>query len=89
MWLSLGHDKAIINEPWPAVDESALVEDSIQYVVQVNGKLRDKIEVAADADKASIEALAMQTEGVMRNIEGKTVRKVIVVPNKLVNIVAN
>ncbi len=89
LWLALGHNNAIINEAWPAVDESALVEDSIQYVVQVNGKLRDKVEVVADADKASIEALAMQSEGVMRNIEGKTVRKVIVVPNKLVNIVAN
>lgn len=89
LWLALGHETAIINESWPVVDESALVEDTIQYVVQVNGKLRDKIEVAADADKDSIESSAMETEGVKRNIAGKTVRKVIVVPNKLVNIVAN
>jgi len=89
LWSALGHKNAIVNELWPAVDESALVENSIQYVVQVNGKLRDKLEVAADTDKQSIEKLALETAGAVRNIEGKTVRKVIVVPGKLVNIVAN
>ncbi len=89
LWLDMGHDSAIVNELWPQVDASALVEDTIQYVVQVNGKLRDKIEVAADADKPSIEKLALEAEGVVRNISGKTIRKVIIVPNKLVNIVAN
>ena len=89
LWSALGHKSAIVNELWPAVDESALVEDSVQYVVQVNGKLRDKLEVAADTDKQSIEKLALETAGAVRNIEGKTVRKVIVVPGKLVNIVAN
>ncbi|MCU7835936.1 MAG: leucine--tRNA ligase [gamma proteobacterium symbiont of Taylorina sp.] len=89
LWLALGHDNAIVNELWPEVDESALVEQSIQYMVQVNGKLRDKIEVAADADKQSIEKLALETDGAIRNTDGKTVRKIIVVPNKLVNIVAH
>lgn len=89
LWYMLGHDTAIVDELWPAVDESALVEDSIQYIVQVNGKLRDKIEVPADAEKQSIEQAALETAGAVRNTEGKTVRKVIVVPGKLVNIVAN
>jgi len=89
LWHVLGHDGVIVNELWPEVDESALVEESIQYIVQVNGKLRDKLEVSADADKDSIEKAALETAGAVRNIEGKTVRKVIVVPGKLVNIVAN
>ena len=93
LWQALGHSlehqKAIVDELWPQVDESALIEDSIEYVVQVNGKLRDKLEVAADADKETIEALALQTPGAIRNVEGKTIRKVIVVPGKLINIVAN
>jgi leucyl-tRNA synthetase len=89
LWYELGHKQAIVDELWPVVDESALVEDSVQYIVQVNGKLRDKLEVVADTDKQSIEQYALETAGVIRNIEGKTVRKIIVVPGKLVNIVAN
>jgi len=89
LWYELGHKEAIMNESWPQVDESALVEEAIQYMVQVNGKLRDKIEVPADSNKESIEHAALATSGAMRNTEGKTVRKVIVVPGKLVNIVAN
>ncbi len=89
LWQDLGHDTAIVEQSWPQVDDSALVEDTVQYVVQVNGKLRDKLEVAKDTDKASIEKLALATPGAIRNTEGKSVRKVIVVPGKLVNIVAN
>ncbi len=89
LWQDLGHTTAAVEEVWPQVDESALVEDSVQYVVQVNGKLRDKLEVAKDTDKQTIEKLALETPGAVRNTEGKTVRKVIVVPGKLVNIVAN
>lgn len=89
LWQDLGHTTAVVEEAWPQVDESALVEDSVQYVVQVNGKLRDKLEVAKDTDKHTIEKLALETPGAVRNTEGKTVRKVIVVPGKLVNIVAN
>ena len=89
LWRALGHEQAIVDELWPQVDESALEEDSVQYVVQVNGKLRDKLEVSVDTDKETIEKLALETAGAIRNTEGKTIRKVIVVPGKLVNIVAN
>ncbi len=89
LWQLMGHETAIVDERWPVVDESALVEDSIQYIVQVNGKLRDKLEVPADMAKADIEKLALETAGAIRNTEGKTIRKVIVVPGKLVNIVAS
>ena len=89
LWQALGNEDEILNAPWPAVDESALVEDETQYIVQVNGKLRDRIMVPASADKDEIEKRAMASDGVRRNIDGKTVRKVIVVPDRLVNIVAN
>ncbi|WP_442486923.1 leucine--tRNA ligase [Halomonas litopenaei] len=89
LWRSLGHDGAVIDATWPAFDESALARDSIELVVQVNGKLRARLEVPADADKAAVEALALANDNVQRHIDGKTLRKVIVVPGKLVNIVAN
>jgi len=89
LWNDLGYDELTADVPWPLCDESALVRDEVELVVQVNGKLRSKINVAANADNASIEAAAMDDEKVKMNIEGKTVRKVIVVPGRLVNIVAN
>ncbi len=89
LWQQLGNSSNIMDESWPATDESALVRDSIELVVQVNGKVRAKLGVAADADKDSIEALAKEQPNVQKFIEGATVRKVIVVPGKLVNIVAN
>ena len=64
-----------------------MVQDEIQYIVQVNGKLRDRLQVAADAEQKTIEQLAQDSESVQRHIEGKTVRKIIVVPGRLVNIV--
>ncbi|MFX4227906.1 MAG: hypothetical protein ACFHHU_08515 [Porticoccaceae bacterium] len=67
--------------------KSALVQDSVEYVVQVNGKLRGKVKVAADAPKDEVEAAALAEENVKRFTEGQTIRKVIVVPNKLVNVV--
>ncbi|ABI55754.1 leucine--tRNA ligase [Alkalilimnicola ehrlichii MLHE-1] len=88
-WQALGHDEAVIDARWPAVDESALTRDTIELVVQVNGKLRSRLQLPADADKAAAEAAALADEKVQRFTEGKTVRKVIVVPGKLVNIVAN
>ena len=78
-----------MNAPWPLVDEAALTRDSIDIVIQVNGKVRAKMAVAADADKATIESLALEQDNVQRFIADATVRKVIVVPGKLVNIVAN
>ena len=74
---------------WPAVDEKALVRSSITLVLQVNGKVRGKIEVAADISKQDIEKIALADENVQRFIEGSTIRKIIVVPGRLINIVAN
>ncbi len=88
LWRELGHDTAVIDAAWPAVDEAALARDSIEMVVQVNGKVRAKIDVASDAPREDIEAAALAAENVRRFTEGQTVRKVIVVPNKLVNVVA-
>jgi len=87
LWNELGYEGAIIDASWPTVDESALVQDSIELVVQVNGKLRDKLSVPANAAKEEIEQLARQSEKVEKHIDGKTVRKIIVVPGKLINIV--
>ncbi len=89
LWQVLGGEGDVINAPWPGVDETALTRDTIEMVVQVNGKVRAKMDVAADADKAAVEALAVEQDNVQRFLEGVTVRKVIVVPGKLVNIVAN
>ncbi|RLA47053.1 MAG: leucine--tRNA ligase [Gammaproteobacteria bacterium] len=89
LWQALGGDGEVMNASWPTVDESALTRDNIEVVVQVNGKVRAKMEVAADADRSAIEALAVEQDNVQRFLEGITVRKVIVVPGKLVNIVAN
>ena len=89
LWRELGYGEDMRDAGWPVVDESALVSDTLSYVVQVNGKMRGKIEVAADADKAAVEQAARGNENVCRFTEGLTVRKVIVVPGKLVNIVAN
>ena len=74
--------------PWPNFDEKYLVETSIEMVVQVNGKVRDRLQVPAEIDNSKIEELAMNSENVKRHIEGKKVKKVIVIPRKLINIVA-
>lgn len=89
LWNELGNSNGIEDSQWPVVDESALVEDSKLIVVQVNGKVRAKITVAADADQASVEALGMADEQVIKYLDGVTVRKVIYVPGKLLSIVAN
>ena len=87
LWQHLGHTSALINTPWPLVDEAALQATSVSLAVQVNGKLRASIEVAADASKEDILQAAKSEQNVQRHMDGKTVRKEIVVPNKLVNIV--
>ncbi|OLO11909.1 leucine--tRNA ligase [Chromohalobacter japonicus] len=89
LWQALGHETPVIDADWPVADEAAMVKDSVELAVQVNGKLRARLEVPAAADKAAVEAQALEAENVRRHTEGKTVRKVIVVPGKLVNIVAN
>lgn len=75
--------------PWPTFDEAALVESEVEIVCQINGKVRAKLMVPVDSSKEALEELALANEQVKEQIAGKTVRKVIAVPNKLVNIVAN
>jgi len=89
LWPMLGGEGDVLNAAWPVADEAALTRDSIEIVVQVNGKVRAKMEIAANTDKATVEADALAQDNVQRFLEGVTVRKVIVVPGKLVNIVAN
>jgi len=89
LWRVLGESAALLDTSWPQVDESALERSSITIVAQVNGKVRAKIEVAADADKETLERTALANENVQKFIDGKMIRKVIVVPGKLVNVVAN
>ena len=78
----------ITRPPWPAVDESALVQNEIELMLQVNGKLRGKLKVAADAAKDAIEAAALASPEAQKHMEGKPAKKVVVVPGRLVNIVA-
>jgi len=88
LWARLGHEPSIAHQPWPHYDPQLLVEDQIEYPVQINGKLRGRITVPADADEAVIEAAAMQDDKVAVAIAGKTIRKVIVVKSRMINIVA-
>ncbi|MBW1605748.1 leucine--tRNA ligase [Lactobacillus sp. Sy-1] len=89
LWSKCGHDESIAYEPWPTYDESKLAESTVQIVVQVNGKVRAHIKAAKDADKDTVEKQALADEKVKEFTDGKTIRKVIVVPGKIVNIVAN
>lgn len=89
LWEKLGHSETIAYESWPAWDESKLVEDEVEIVIQINGKVRAKLLVPNDASKEEMEKIAMDDEKIKEQLEGKTVRKVIAVPGKLVNIVAN
>ncbi len=87
LWERLGHHRSLSHRPWPTVDESKLIESTMELPVQVNGKLRDKITVAQDADEASILEMAIRAEKVRPWIEGKSMRKKLYVPKKLVNFV--
>ncbi|RIV10903.1 leucine--tRNA ligase [Priestia flexa] len=89
LWNKLGYEETISYEAWPAFDEAKLVDDEVEIVVQVNGKVRAKLNVPAEASREQLQDIAMANENVQEQIEGKTVRKVIAVPGKLVNIVAN
>ena len=89
LWSILGNEDGISYAPWPTYDEAALVEDEVEVVFQVNGKVRAKSNVPRDLGKDELEKVALANETVQEYIEDKTVRKVIAVPNKLVNIVAN
>jgi leucyl-tRNA synthetase len=87
LWRDLGHDNAIVSESWLSIDESALVQDSLELMVQVNGKLRGKITATASATNAEIETIALSDTAILKFIDGQTVKKVIIVAGKLVNIV--
>ncbi|CAH0125777.1 leucine--tRNA ligase [Priestia megaterium] len=89
LWSKLGHEDTISYEAWPAFDEAKLVDDEVEIVVQINGKVRAKVNVPAEASREELQDIAMANQDVQEFIEGKTVRKVIAVPGKLVNIVAN
>jgi leucyl-tRNA synthetase len=87
LWQELGFGKDILDAPWPQADVTALDADEIELVVQVNGKLRGKLRVAKTADRAAIEKLALENANVQKHIAGQTVKKVVVVPGRLVNVV--
>jgi leucyl-tRNA synthetase len=88
LWQRLGHTKSLAYEPWPQYDESLTKEKEIELAVQINGKVRDRITVAADADEESIKAQALANPKVVESLAGKTPKKVIVIKSRLVNIVA-
>lgn len=89
LWSQFNESETITYQPWPTYDETQLVEDEVEIAVQVNGKVKARLKVAKDASKDEIETQSLAEEHVKANLTNKTIRKVIVVPNKIVNIVAN
>lgn len=89
LWSRLGNEGSITYVSWPKYDEHHLVEDTLEIVIQINGKVRERMMVARDTSQKELEELALANETIQAQIEGKTIRKIIAVPNKLVNIVAN
>ncbi|MEM9191768.1 MAG: class I tRNA ligase family protein, partial [Myxococcota bacterium] len=89
LWEMLGQAPCVADQPWPTWDEAALKDETIEIGVQVQGKLKTRIQIDTDADKKTVEAAALADPAIQKEIAGKTVRKVIVVPGRLVNIVAN
>lgn len=88
LWSILGHEGTITYQPWPSYDAELLEGDVVEIVVQVNGKVRAKLEIPKNASKEEMEQFAFENENVQQAIEGKDIKKVIAVPQKLVNIVA-
>jgi leucyl-tRNA synthetase len=89
LWHRLDRGGSVVTAAWPTHDASMLVDDTVEVPVQVMGKVRSRIVVAADADAAAMEAAALADERIRELIEGRTVRKVVVIPGRLVNVVAN
>jgi len=87
LWAAFGHTKTLAYEPWPKYDPALFREDVIEIPVQVNGKLRSKLMLSPDIDAKALEAAALDDETIKALIAGKTVKKVVVVPKKLVNVV--
>ena len=88
MWQMLGGEGLVATAPWPVADESLLVETSVTLPIQINGKRRGEITVAKDLDKAEVEKLALAHEAVVKALDGGQPKKVIVVPGRIVNVVA-
>ncbi len=88
LWQKMGQSGVISHAPWPVADAGALRCDTVTLVIQVNGKLRERMEFPADADHADVEQAVLADPAMQRHLEGKTVRKVIIVPGRLVNVVA-
>ena len=87
MWEHMGETKSVTAMRWPEYDESALVKDTVEVVVQINGKVKDKVVVSADADKGQLEKIALENDKIKRLLEGRSVVKVVAVPGRLINIV--
>ena len=87
LWHELGHESAVIDQSWPEVDASALQQDTLEIVVQVNGKLRGRVVISAQATEDQARAIALADDNVKRWVEDKPVRKFIYVPGKLINVV--
>jgi leucyl-tRNA synthetase len=87
-WARLGYNSLVAKQPWPEAEKALLVDDRITIAVQVNGKRRDELTIARDAAPADVEAAVMQLDGVKRAIEGRAIKKIIVVPQRIVNVVA-
>jgi leucyl-tRNA synthetase len=87
-WAILGHKTVVAEEPWPEADPALLVEDTVTITVQVNGKRRDELTIARDAAKEDIEAAALKLDNVLRAIGGRKIKKVVVVPQRVINVVA-
>jgi leucyl-tRNA synthetase len=87
LWHLLGHQTLLVNSPWPEADPAWLGDDTVTFALQVNGKLRGTVELAKDTDKQAAENAALADPAMIRAIDGKTIRRVIVVPNRIVNVV--
>jgi len=87
LWERLGHAESLAHGPFPIADPALLVEETVDYPIQVNGKVRSRISVAADADSATVEQAALAEEKIVALLDGKPPRKVIVIPGRMVNVV--
>ena len=87
-WEMLGHKTLLAEQPWPEADQTLAVEDTVTIAVQVNGKRRDELTIARDAAKEDIEAAALKLDNVVRAIGGREIKKIVVVPRRIVNVVA-
>ena len=87
MTKSLGAQGALLDAPWPQVDQKALLSETTEYVIQINGKLRGHLQTSSSADKEQVEQASLENETVRRYTDGREIRKIIVVPGRLVNVV--